>query len=151
MKPAFSERVDKKRSPILSSALDFVPIGHLVVDRDFTVIFWNRNMESWTGISRKTILKTNLFRHFMHLDVPKYRERIAGVFKGGPPVIFSSQLHMYLFPSRLPNGNQRIQHTTITSILDPHSDTYLALFSIQDVTNLTDALETNRKTHLRDE
>jgi PAS domain S-box-containing protein len=138
--------VENERADLLLSALDFVPTGHFVLDQEFRIVFWNRCIESWTGIDRDTVLNTSLFHHFAHLDIPKYKERITGVFKGGPPVVFSSQLHEYLLPSRLPNGNPRIQHTTVTSVPDLSCGALLALFSIQDVTNLTDALETNRKT-----
>jgi PAS domain S-box-containing protein len=146
MKSAAEGIFEKEHPSILLSALDFVPTGHLVLDHNFMIVFWNRCIESWTQIDREKVLHTSLFQNFAHLDKPKYRERIAGVFKGGPPVVFSSQLHKYLLPSRLPNGNLRIQHTTVTSIPDPHSEKLLALISIQDVTNLTDALDTNRRT-----
>ncbi|MAG13522.1 MAG: hypothetical protein CMN78_02880 [Spirochaetales bacterium] len=47
--------------------------------------------------------------------------------------------------SRLPSGKPRIQHTTVNKFLDPDTGAYLALFSIQDVTSLTVALDTNRQ------
>jgi len=146
MKSAMDEEKGGNRVSALFSALDYVPIGHLALNSEFKVVFWNRCMEGWTGIDRKTIVNANLFHHFGHLEKPKYLDRIAAVFKGGPPVIFSSQLHKYLIPSPLPSGKLRIQHSTVCRVLDPHSNASLALFSIQDVTGLTDALDTNRET-----
>ena len=145
MKPATLKKTEPDQSPGLLSTLDISPIGHLVLNNKFEVVFWNRCMESWTGIDRKAIVHTSLFYHYADLDAPKYKDRISGVFNGGPPVVFSSQLHKYLIPSRFPNGKFRIQHTTVNRVLDPHSDSFQALFSIQDVTSLTDALDTSRE------
>lgn len=36
------------------------------------------------------------------LGEKKYRLRLATIFAGGPPVIFSSQIHSHLFPAPLP-------------------------------------------------
>jgi hypothetical protein len=66
------------------------------------------------------------------------------VLSGGPPVVFSSLLHKYIIPSPLQDGKLRIQQTTVTRIHYQRSDTYLALFSIEDVTSLTDSLNATR-------
>ena len=145
MSSAILEKTGIDQNSMLLSTLDSAPTGHLVLSHDFTVMFWNRCMEIWTDIDRNSIIGTDIFTHFSHLNVPKYKDRIKGVFHGGPPVVFSSQLHKYVIPSRLASGKLRIQHTTVNKIANPQSGKYQALFSIQDVTSLTDALNINRE------
>jgi diguanylate cyclase (GGDEF)-like protein/PAS domain S-box-containing protein len=120
--------------------LDHSPIGHFVVRRDFMVVFWNRCLETWTGIPRGEIVGQSIVDWFPHLGEKKYATRIRSMFAGGPPTIFSSQLHKFLIPAPLPGGKFRIQYSVVTAIPDPEEG-YYALFSIQDVTSLTEAIE----------
>ncbi|MEB3337277.1 MAG: PAS domain-containing protein, partial [Leptolyngbyaceae bacterium] len=70
--------------------LDQIPIGAFVLSSDLTVRFWNRCLEDWSRISRNQIVGQNIGEHFPHLTQPKYTQRFASVFMGGPPTIFSS-------------------------------------------------------------
>lgn len=131
------------------SLLDRVPIGVCVLQSDKTVLFWNGCLEQWTKIPRNKILGTDITEHFPHLNQPKYANRLHQIFQGGPPTIFSSQLHKYLIPSPLPHGQWRIQHTTVTSVPAFNGDGFYALLSIQDVTDLTCQVQDYR--NLRDQ
>jgi PAS domain S-box-containing protein len=122
--------------------LDYVPLGTFVLRRDLVVLFWNRCLEDWTGIDRNKIIGTNITIYFPHLSNPKYSTRLNDVFEGGPPTIFSSQLHNYIIPSLLSNGKFRIQHTNVTPVEAP--DGFYALFAIQDVTDLTQRIQDYR-------
>lgn len=117
--------------------LDRIPEGAFTLREDFCVQFWNRRLEEWTGISRDEILYQEIGVYFPHLHAPKYATRLQQVFLGGPPTIFSSQLHQYIIPCQLPDGRQRIQHTTVTSVPVADRPNYYALFIIEDVTELT--------------
>lgn len=128
------------------SLLDHSPIGHFVLRRDYTVLFWNRCLEAWTGIPRDRIVGGNVLDHYPHLGAPKYAGRIEAIFAGGPPTIFSSQLHKHVIPAPLPGGKLRFQYTVVTCL--PDDGECLALFAIQDVTSLTEAIE-NHQTVLR--
>ena len=135
-------------SPI-TTALDYVPIGILIVRRDYTVRFWNACLEDWTGIPRADIVGHDLMQHYPRLGEPLYRSRIAGVFAGGPPVVFSSQLHRYIIPAQLRDGGLRVQQTTVTAIpSNDGRDTY-AMFAIQDLSDLTRQVQDYR--HMRDQ
>ena len=92
--------------------LDYAPVGLCVIDSAYTVLFWNRCLEDWTGIPSADITGKDLGSCFPKLKKPKYLTRLATIFEGGPPAIFSSQLHGNIFPSPLPDGATRIQHTT---------------------------------------
>ncbi len=117
--------------------LDYIPIGNFILRQNFEVLFWNTILEDWTGISRQTILHQNIGDIFPHMTHPKYVSRLLSIFTGGPPVVFSAQLHRYIIPAPLPNGKYRIQHTTVTPLPSANGREWYALFSIQDHTELT--------------
>ena len=125
--------------------LDYAPVGMLVLRSDFTVIFWNRCLAEWTGIERDDILDTDIRNRFPHLRKPIYAARIKDIFKGAPPIIFSSQLHKHILPCLLCDEQYRIQHTTVSSIPIPDSSDFYALFDIQDVTDLTRTIKDYQK------
>jgi len=152
--------------------LDRVPEGVCVLEENLRVVFWNRCLENWTGISRNTIIGKDIGLFFPHLRQPKYIYRLEQIFIGGPPTIFSSQLHKSIFPCQLPDGRWRIQHTTVTAVPIPDFDpenssdekavvpgtkageinpinpylapTFYALFVIEDVTDLTQRIQDYR-------
>ncbi len=124
--------------------LDHAPIGQFVFRDDFTVIFWNKCLESWSGISREKIVGTNLLTHFPNLDNKKYAGRIKSVFQSGPPLVFSSQLHKYFIPSPLPGGMFRVQSTFVTCLPAQEDGEIYALCIIQDETSVAAALKSNK-------
>jgi diguanylate cyclase (GGDEF)-like protein len=125
--------------------LDSIPVGVCVLQEDLKVIFWNKCLENWTNIQRHQILNQKIEQIFPYLSQPKYYTRIRQVFKGAPATIFSSQLHQHFFPSPLPKGELRIQHTIITSIPRPHNEGYDAMIVIQDVSELTKRMQDYKK------
>lgn len=131
------------------SLLDQVPLGICVLQSNQVVLFWNCCLEEWTKIPRKQILGTGINEHFPHFNQPQYAQRLQQIFQGGPPTIFSSQLHKYIIPAPLPQGRSRIQHTTVTAVPTPDGNGFLALLSIQDVTDLTFRVQEYR--HMRDQ
>ncbi|MBD2337016.1 response regulator [Calothrix sp. FACHB-156] len=116
--------------------LDKITLGAFVLQSDYSVLFWNSSLEEWTQIPRSRILGNSILEYFSHLNQPRYIHRLEQIFQGGPPTIFSSQLHQYIIPVPLPQEKYRIQHTTVTAV-QADADEFYALFSIQDVTDLT--------------
>ncbi|MEG4812541.1 diguanylate cyclase [Microcoleus sp. F8-D3] len=96
--------------------LDSVPVGACLLQDDFVVLFWNACLEEWTKIPRSQILGTKITAHFPHLTQLKYATRFKQIFAGGPPTIFSSQIHKHLIPATWQDGQQRIQQTTVTAV-----------------------------------
>lgn len=117
--------------------LDDIPLGAFILRRDFVVLYWNSCVEDWTGIPRTKIIGKNITTYFPHMNNSKYLSRLQNIFNGGPPTIFSSQLHKFIIPSKLWDGQMRIQHTTVTSVKAGNATDFHALFAIQDVTDLT--------------
>jgi PAS domain S-box-containing protein len=132
--------------PCNFTMLEYIPLGVFVLRKDYVVLFWNSLIEEWTGIKRDKIIGTKIFEHFPYLNSPKYINRLISIFAGGPPVIFSSQLHKHLILSPLPNNQFRIQHTTVTALQSVEAD-FHALFTIQDVTDMTQRIQSYRKLH----
>ncbi len=114
--------------------MDTIPIGVMILDRHMTVMSWNKLLAEWTGVSPEQIVGTSIIDRYPHLGTVRYAGRIHPVFEGGPPVVFSPQLHPHLIPSVRIDGQKRIQQTTVTPTT--FDDRTYAVVSIQDVTDL---------------
>jgi len=119
------------------SLLDNLPVGIFVLKKDFVVLFWNSMLEEWSNISRDKIIGSNIFDSFPHLNKSLFISRIQEIFNGGPPAVFSSQLHKYIIPSYLPDGLMRIQHTTVIAVPSFSDTDYFGLFVVEDITDLS--------------
>jgi len=124
--------------------LDHVPIGVLLLKHDYTVLFWNSCMEDWTGIPRADIMSTDVRLRYPHLDTPKFTDRLRDIFAGGPPTVFSAQIHGQVIPIDIGHSRLQIQQTIVTSTPSLVATGYYALFSIQDVTDLTHRIRSYR-------
>jgi PAS domain S-box-containing protein len=115
--------------------LDHAPVGSCLVKNDWTVLFWNNCLESWTGIPRDKILGKDIRQAFPRLAQPVFANRMEMLYKGGPPAIFSYQLHGYLLTAPLADGSNRKQHVSATAV--PSGKTgYNAMLVIEDVTDM---------------
>ena len=117
---------------------DAVPLGLAVLDADLCVVFWNQCLENWTGVPREKALACRMADLAPVWNEPQFPERISQVLQGGPPVVFSPQLHAGMIP-----GN-RIYHVKVSAL--PHGpQTWLALVSVEDVTTLSQRIDQLRK------
>jgi PAS domain S-box-containing protein len=128
--------------------LDHVPVGICVIDKNYKILFWNISLENWTEISSEEANDKNLLELFPHLKSFKYRSRIESLFSGGPPTVFSSQLHKNIFKT-VSSDENKIFHTTITAVPAAEPGEYYAMFSVEDVTALTKRINDYR--HMRDQ
>jgi len=110
------------------------PVGICVIDSDFKILFWNRLLEDWTGKRFDDIRLSFLFELYPHLHEMMFYERAEEVLAGGPPAIFTSQLHNQIIPVFLPSGEPRMQTTTILPFRK--GDEKVAVIVIEDVTEL---------------
>jgi PAS domain S-box-containing protein len=123
------------------SILDRLPVGLCVINSEFTVLYWNRILEDWAKIPKADILGKSLASYFPDITKPKYRVRLQQVFTNGLPAIFSAQLHQSLIPTSQRSGKSRIQNTHVTPIAAFSGSGFYALIAIQDVTDLTDRIQ----------
>lgn len=129
--------------------LDYLPEGTLVLRHDFTVLFWNRCLEDWTGIAREDITNTKIDERFAQFADPLTAMRIKNVMEGGPPAVFSAHLHKQMIPCTLPNKQLRIQHTIVTSVPNHDQSGFVALLTLKDVTELV--RQSTEYRHMRDQ
>jgi len=114
--------------------MDLIPLGVCIVDEDFRIVFWNHRLEEWTCKSSRETIGNDLLKQYPHLAEEKYSQRFRMVFDGGPPALFSPQLHPHFIPAQSPNGDLRIQQTTVSILLSDTLEKYL-IISIDDMTN----------------
>lgn len=124
---------------------DAVPIGVCVIDTNFKIIFWNQQLEMWTNISKNDITGKILYEAFPNLKSSKYIIPIKTVLEGGPPVIFSTQLHKNLFPSFLPDNEPRLLHTTVNSCDFCENEIRYGIISVEDYTYLSYRIREHKK------
>ena len=125
--------------------LDKVPVGILVLDSSYRVLFWNECLENWTDILRGEILGCDARLHFPNLVKPTFANRIERVFRDGVPTVFSPQLHSPLIPCEIIPDEFRVQCITVTSIPAQTGGGFWGIFSIQDITDLTRRLDESRQ------
>lgn len=118
----------------LHDTLAHVPVGVFTLDRSLRILSWNRCLEQWTGLLAQDMLETPITQHFPALGEARFSARIHGVFSGGPPVVFSSQLHHHIIPVSLRDGTMQAQQCVIQGIRSATPDEYYAMVVIQDVT-----------------
>lgn len=111
-----------------------LPVGIIVIRRDYTILFWNECIADWSDIPASEITGQNLLQRFPGLNKHIIQGRIDLVFDGGPAAIFSPQFHPHFIPAEHSNGGKQIQRTTVV----PHAgtDDFNAMIVIEDVTDL---------------
>ncbi len=125
-------------------ALDHVPLGVMVFDREMRLLFWNACLEEWTGLLREDVLGRDARDRLPQLWEPRYAGRLRELFEHGAPAVFSSQLHPHFVPAPLRSGRLRVQHTT-ASAMPAEGGGFHALVIVQDVTGLADAMAALRR------
>ncbi len=118
----------------IDQVFNSIPEGIIVLNKEFEVLVWNTRIENWSKLDHNEIIGNNILTFFPRLKAPKFYDRIMDIFDGGPPVIFSPQIHKYFIPCDFPDGGKHLQHTVITPLSQNGYDYPLALINIQDVT-----------------
>ncbi len=116
------------------SQYDMLPVGIIVIRKDYSILFWNTCIADWSGLPASGMTGTNLLERFPELNRNVIRGRIDLVFDRGPAAIFSPQFHPHFIPAIHPDGGQRFQSTTVV----PHEagKDLNAMIVIEDVTDL---------------
>lgn len=125
--------------------LDHVPLGIFVIDRNYRILFWNRCLSDWTRLRKEEVLYGSLLHFFPRLTASKYTSRLKDLFSGGPPVIFSSQLHPGLLTTLNEENSRYINHVTVSSVPTDQKGEYLALFAVENVTELSQKVREARE------
>lgn len=128
-------------TPELLQIFESVNMGLVVLDRTLTVRYWNRWMESHSGISAEKIIGDGLFQHYPHLDSAKFRRGCRSVLVLGTFAYFSQKLHRFLFPfvpeSTFESRFDRMQQSCVMGPLRDGGGAITGLYlTVQDVTEL---------------
>ncbi len=117
--------------------LNYAPMGICIFDKNHTVLFWNRCLAHWTRTDSDEMMGESLTERFPTLVSLGFLERIDQVFTGGPPVVFSSQLHRNIIPCLLSDGSNMIQKTVVSAIPSRKQGEFFALMAIENATELS--------------
>ncbi|MGB9851507.1 MAG: ATP-binding protein [Candidatus Kapaibacteriota bacterium] len=126
-----------------------IPIGICIINNNFEIVFWNKQLEIWTNILAKDIFNKKLTDVFPNLNNSKYIVPITSVLNGGPPVVFSTQLHKSFFPSFLPDMQPRLLHTTVSHWKCVLNGEIFGIISVEDYTYLSYRIKEHKR--MRDE
>lgn len=113
---------------------NILPVGIILIDREYTIRFWNQCIARWTEIPGDSIVGQDLRNRFPHLASPVYTSRINQIFAGGPAVVFSFQFHPHIIPAPLPNGELLAEHTSVIPF--DYKGDRLGIIMIEDITDL---------------
>ena len=119
------------------SFLDNIPMGMLVLRSDHIVLSWNACLAKWTGISCEDITGKDLRSFFPGISQSPCQVKLAKVFSGKGPVLFSARHYGKLFMSSISRSPYRVQQTRISAVPSFNASDYYALFTIEDITALT--------------
>lgn len=93
-----------------------LPLGICVLDRNFVVHGWNRQLEAWTSLPFEAVRGRRLCEIFPEFRPEKFRGRVQQVFDSGVPTVLSSVLHNHFLPIRMsaqPDAPLMVQETRI--------------------------------------
>ncbi len=135
--------MDKKYQQF--QVLDAVPIGICIINKEFKIVYWNKQLEIWTSLTFDELFDKKITDVFPNLNNHKYLIPISSTLNGGPPVIFSTQLHKNFFPSFLPNLQPRLLHTTVSSFKCKFSNELFGIISVEDYTYLSYRIKEHKK------
>ncbi len=94
-------------------------------------------MCDWLKVTKKDIENNSIFDFFPKLKDEVVKTRINNVISGGGTEIFSANLHKELFPLTKTNQTKMMFHTVITPYHVQGDLEVLALFYLEDVTELS--------------
>lgn len=129
--------------------LNAVVTGVFAVKTDGTIFYWNNTMVRWTGISYNEAAGEHLFSVIPQFENAGLWERIQDVFHDGLPVIISSKLHPSLLPSQADAQSDFIYEIKVTCFFMQEHQVQLAVFTVEDVTEITKRLMEQRTLYMR--
>jgi diguanylate cyclase (GGDEF)-like protein len=125
----------------LSQILDSVNLGLVILDTELRVRYWNRWMESHSGMPAERLVGSPLFDFFPSLNTPRFQRSCKSVLTFGNFSFFSQKLHHFLFPFRPESSfESRFEQMQQSCSMGPLRDDDNAItglyLTVQDVTEL---------------
>lgn len=114
---------------LMNDILTSIDEGILVLDRQFKVIYWNREMEKISGKKKEDILyKEELWTHFPHLHKNRIADTIRKTLEGGysepraVPYLLEGRREGYTFEKYLPLKNSKGQISGVIGFIKDISE-----------------------------
>ena len=132
---------EKNKFDIICNTVDN---GIIVLDKDLRVLFWNRWLETRTGLEASNIINKNILDFYSNIDEKKLKRKIITALKLNSPTFYTPQTDDFLINIEINNISDRVfnqmqQSITITPLDLEES---LVILYIYDITFLS---ETNYK------
>ena len=132
---------EKNKFDIICNTVDN---GIIVLDKDLRVLFWNRWLETRTGLEASNIINKNILDFYSNIDEKKLKRKITTALKLNSPTFYTPQTDNFLINIEINNISDRVfnqmqQSITITPLDLEES---LVILYIYDITFLS---ETNYK------
>lgn len=126
--------------------LDSVLNGIFVINRDHKIVYWNRVLQSVTGVEHQDIVNRPVVDLNSRFESPVIKERLNFVFRLGMPAFFSHLFHPDLLTSKNPaSASFNIMVTRYRA--DDNNETY-ALFNIENIKEISNQiLKTKKSEH----
>ncbi len=124
---------------VFSQIFDMIDIGLVILDKEFKVRFWNRWLESHSGIDPEKICNTIIYDFYPNLNNPKFLRNFKAVLTFGNFYFFPHKLYEYIFPFKPDSSfetelDSMQQSCTMGPLRDEFNVINYVFISIRDVT-----------------
>lgn len=114
--------------------------GIIVLNKDLKVFFWNRWLETITGIEANSIIDKNILDFYSNIDEKKLKRKIITALKLNSPTFYTPQTDDFLINIEINNISDRVfnqmqQSITITPL---DLEEGLVILYIYDITFLSE-------------
>ncbi|TXH78441.1 MAG: PAS domain-containing sensor histidine kinase [Romboutsia sp.] len=114
--------------------------GIIVLNKDLKVFFWNRWLETRTGIETNSIIDKNILDFYSNIDEKKLKRKIITALKLNSPTFYTPQTDDFLINIEINNISDRVfnqmqQSITITPL---DLEEGLVILYIYDITFLSE-------------
>lgn len=82
--------------------------GIIVLNKDLKVFFWNRWLETRTGIEANSIIDKNILDFYSNIDEKKLKRKIITALKLNSPTFYTPQTDDFLINIEINNISDRV-------------------------------------------
>ncbi|MBV7275236.1 PAS domain-containing sensor histidine kinase [Clostridiaceae bacterium UIB06] len=123
-------------SDMFENIIESVPIGIVILDKNYKIILWNSIQESMTGIKNKDVIEKNFFDEFPSLFY-SINDRLKNIF------LSNETIFLNYFPFYTDSSYYKIKYFNIKiNVLNKPDGFQGILFSVEDCTKL-ESIESN--------
>jgi len=118
-----------------------IDLGLVILDRDMTVLRWNRWMESKSEITRDQIVGSSVYDFFPNLNNPSFKRNCRSVLSFGNTSFLDQKFYHFLFPLK-PVSDIEIkfeymqQDCTMGPVRDENNTIQHLFIAVNDVTRM---------------